>query len=536
MAQERLNKVMANAGIASRRACDALIEAGRVTVNGQVVTELGVKVDPALDQVRVDGDLLKARPSTRRSYLMLYKPAGVLSVFDDPRGRPGLESLLKGPTRLYPVGRLDLDSEGLLLLTDDGDITLKLSHPRFEHSKTYLVLVDRPPGSDTLARYRRGIQLDDGVTAPSQWRVLEHPVVLPPSDDPEAAEGVWLHVTMHEGRKRQIRRMAAAENMQVRRLVRIGVGSLKLDRKLRPGESRPLTRRELENLVEEVESAGPPAAPQRRAVAGIVAARQVGGPRPAGPRREDAPERGPRPSGPRRDDAPERGPRPSGPYRGGPRPTGPRREDAPERGPERGPRPAGPYRGGPRPAGPRREDAPERGPERGPRPAGPRSGDAPERGPRPSGPYRGGPRPAGPRRDDAPERGPRPSGPYRGGPRPAGPRSDDAPERGPRPSGPYRGGPRPAGPRREDAPERGPERGPRPSGPYRGGPRPSGPRREDASERGPARKGSPGRSPRGGAGARPPRAGGNRSPQGAHQARPRPSRPQSAGPKKPRKP
>ncbi|MEI2691865.1 MAG: pseudouridine synthase [Anaerolineae bacterium] len=254
MAQERLNKVMANTGIASRRACDEMIQASRVTVNGHVITELGVKVDPALDQVRVDGELIKASHSTRRSYLMLYKPAGVLSVFDDPRGRPGLEALLKGPVRLYPVGRLDLDSEGLLLLTDDGDLTLKLSHPRYEHAKTYLVLVDRPPGTDTLARFRRGIQLDDGVTAPSQWRVLEHPVVLPPSNDPAAAEGIWLHVTLYEGRKRQVRRMAAAEQMQVRRLVRIGVGSLKLDRKLQPGQNRALTRRELDSLLEEIDA------------------------------------------------------------------------------------------------------------------------------------------------------------------------------------------------------------------------------------------------------------------------------------------
>ncbi len=527
MAQERLNKVMANAGIASRRACDELIEAGRVTVNGRVVTELGVKVDPDLDQVRVDGDLLKPRSSSRRSYLMLYKPAGVLSVFDDPRGRPGLESLLKGPVRLYPVGRLDLDSEGLLLLTDDGDMTLKLSHPRYEHAKTYLVLVDRVPGTDTLARFRRGIQLDDGVTASSQWRVLEHPAVVPPTDDPDATEGVWVHVTMHEGRKRQIRRMAAAENLQVRRLVRIGVGSLKLDRKLRPGESRPLTRRELESLLEEAEGEGPPIVPRRREQSNppsahralradgsmpgprSVALRSGGprsGPKPSGPRRDDAPDRGPRPgprpSGPRRDDAPERQPDRRGPYAGGPRPAGPRRDDAPERQPGR----RGPYAGGPRPGGPRRDDAPERGPRPGPRPSGPRRDDAPERQPDRRGPYAGGPRPAGPRRDDAPDRGPRP------GPRSSGPRRDDAPERGPRP-GPRPSGPRPAGQRREDAPER--ESGRR------------GPARDDQQGRVPRREPGPGqqRPP----GSRPPRPAGQRQPGG------RPNHPPRTGPRKPRK-
>ncbi len=527
MAQERLNKVMANAGIASRRACDEMIEAGRVTVNGRVVTELGVKVDPDLDQVRVDGDLLKPRSSSRRSYLMLYKPAGVLSVFDDPRGRPGLESLLKGPVRLYPVGRLDLDSEGLLLLTDDGDMTLKLSHPRYEHAKTYLVLVDRVPGTDTLARFRRGIQLDDGVTASSQWRVLEHPAVVPPTDDPDATEGVWVHVTMHEGRKRQIRRMAAAENLQVRRLVRIGVGSLKLDRKLRPGESRPLTRRELESLLEEAEGEGPPIVPRRREQSNPPSAHRalradgsMSGPRSValrsgGPRSGPKPS-GPRPAGPRRDDAPDRGPRP-GPRPSGPRPGGPRREDAPERQPDR----RGPYAGGPR-----RDDAPDRGPRPGPRPSGPRPGgprrdDAPERQPDRRGPYAGGPR-----RDDASDRGPRP------GPRLSGPRRDDASDRGPRP------GPRPSGPRRDDAPERQPDR----RGPYAGGPRPAGPRREDAPEResgrrGPARDDQQGRVPRREPGPGQQRPPGSRPPRPAGQRQPggRPNHPPRTGPRKPRK-
>jgi 23S rRNA pseudouridine2605 synthase len=367
MAQERLNKVMANAGIASRRACDEMIQAGRVTVNGQVVTELGVKVDPARDQIRVDGDLLKPRVAERRNYLMLYKPAGVLSVFDDPRGRPGLESLLSGPVRLYPVGRLDLDSEGLLLLTDDGDLTLKLSHPRFEHVKTYLVLVDRVPGTDSLARYRRGILLEDGMTAPSQWRVLEHPAVVPPPDDPAAEEGVWLHVTMHEGRKRQIRRMAAAEKLQVRRLVRVGLGSLRLDRKLRPGESRPLTHREMQQLLQEVEGAAPPVVPRRReksgespnrGQSGRAPGQAVPGPRPSGPRPSGA-----RGGGPRREDQPEREPGRRPPYASGPKP-GPRTaraqpkrragaapgEDRPEREPRRAPASGQPPSGGGRSA------------------------------------------------------------------------------------------------------------------------------------------------------------------------------------------
>ncbi len=339
MAQERLNKVMANAGIASRRACDEMIQAGRVTVNGKVVNELGVKVDPERDQIRVDGDLLKPRLQAGRTYLMLYKPAGVLSVFDDPRGRPGLESLLKGPVRLYPVGRLDLDSEGLLLLTDDGDLTLKLSHPRYEHAKSYLVLVDRMPGTDTLAHFRRGIQLDDGVTAPSHWRVLEHPAMVPPSEDPSADEGVWLHVTMHEGRKRQIRRMASAEKLQVRRLVRVGLGSLRLDRKLRPGESRALTRREIQQLLDDAEAVEPAVAPKRAAAATHPSQRKA----PGAPARPS----GPQSRGPRREDQPDREPGRRPPYAGGPKP---------------GPRPSGARPTGPRPGGPRREDQPDREP------------------------------------------------------------------------------------------------------------------------------------------------------------------------------
>lgn len=376
MAQERLHKVMANAGVASRRACEEMIQAGRVTVNGRVVTELGVKVDTERDQIRVDGDLLKPRVQAGRTYLMLYKPVGVLSVFDDPRGRPGLESLLKGPLRLYPVGRLDLDSEGLLLLTDDGDLTLKLSHPRFEHVKTYLVLVDRMPGSDTLARFRRGIQLDDGVTAPSQWRVLEHPAIVPPPADPAAAEGVWLHVTMHEGRKRQIRRMAMAENLQVRRLVRIGLASLRLDRKLRPGESRPLTRLEMQQLKDAVAGQDLPDVPR-----GQERGRQT---RPGRtPERPGGGQRAPRPTGPR-----PAGARPQS-RPGSPRREGPPREPGP-RGPyereERGPRPAG-ARPDRRPVVQERDQNAGRSARRSRGPAGPRTGrpgGAP-RSPRPSG-------------------------------------------------------------------------------------------------------------------------------------------------------
>ena len=250
MAVERLHKVMANAGIASRRECEEMIAAGRVSVNGKIVTEMGIKVDPQRDLIRLDDEPIKARVQPKPVYIMLYKPAGYLSVFDDERGRPGLEALVKMDTRLYPVGRLDADSEGLQLLTNDGELTLRLSHPRYEHTKTYLVLLDRIPGTNSLARFRRGIELEDGRTSPSEWRMLEKPPSVSPPADPAQAQGVWVQVTLREGRKRQIRRMAAAERLAVRRLIRIGMGPLRLDRKLRPGQSRPLTGAELRLLQE----------------------------------------------------------------------------------------------------------------------------------------------------------------------------------------------------------------------------------------------------------------------------------------------
>lgn len=240
MAHERLNKVMANAGIASRRACDEMIQAGRVTVNGRVVTELGVKVDPEQDQVRVDGDLIKARPATRRSYLMLYKPAGVLSVFDDPRGRPGLETLLQGPVRLYPVGRLDLDSEGLLLLTDDGRLQARIADPRFKLPKTYLVQVEGEIGAAALEQLRRGLRLNDGMTRPAKAERIDPPDLWP-RDPPvrfrKSVPDCWIRLTITEGRNRQVRRMTAAVGHPTLRLVRWAVGDWTLEG-LAPGQWR----------------------------------------------------------------------------------------------------------------------------------------------------------------------------------------------------------------------------------------------------------------------------------------------------------
>ncbi|MCS6843801.1 MAG: rRNA pseudouridine synthase [Caldilineales bacterium] len=265
MALERLQKVMARAGVASRRACEEMIAAGRVQVNGRVVTELGTKVDPQRDRIAVDGVPIAVPSEPKRVYLMLYKPAGYLSVFNDERGRPGLEQLVSSEERLFTVGRLDLDSEGLMLLTNDGELTQVLTHPGYQHPKVYLVLVDRPPSTDALAQLRRGVVLDGQKTAPSSWRVLDEPPKVPPlPQGGSAAQGVWLKVVLREGRKRQIRRMAAAVGLEVRRLIRIQLGPLVLDRRLKPGGSRRLTADEVRRLRRSAEASQPPAPPRRR--------------------------------------------------------------------------------------------------------------------------------------------------------------------------------------------------------------------------------------------------------------------------------
>lgn len=264
MPEERLQKVMARAGIASRRACEEIILQGRVEVNGRIVKEMGLKVDPEKDRIVIDGQVLVWDAKPRYYYLMLYKPPGVLSVFDDPRGRPGLEQLVKTEERLFAVGRLDLDSEGLMLLTNNGEIAQTLSHPRHEHAKTYLVLVDRRPGTDAIARLRHGVVLEGEKTAPSRWEILHDMPRVHSLAGAEKVEGVWLKVTLREGRKRQIRRMAALEGIAVRRLIRIRIGPLTLDGSLAPGQSRPLTRTEVQRLRAQVAGARKGSRPRRR--------------------------------------------------------------------------------------------------------------------------------------------------------------------------------------------------------------------------------------------------------------------------------
>ncbi len=235
MAEERLQKVLANAGIASRRKCEEIIRQGRVTVNGQVVTELGTQVDPERDIITVDGRRIELVEGY--TYIALHKPPGIITTADDPWGRTTVLDLVDVDARVYPVGRLDADSEGLLLLTNDGEFTHRLTHPSFEHRKEYHVLVAGRPSQEDLERLRSGVRLEDGMTAPSELEVLRH----------ERGD-TWLRMILHEGRKRQIRRMADAVGHPVRRLIRVRMGPIRLGN-LAPGQWRHLSRREVKQLL-----------------------------------------------------------------------------------------------------------------------------------------------------------------------------------------------------------------------------------------------------------------------------------------------
>jgi 23S rRNA pseudouridine2605 synthase len=231
---ERLQKVLAHAGIASRRRAEQLILQGRVTVNGRPVTQLGTKVDPSRDDIRVDGQ--RVHLTAHHVYILLNKPAGVLSTMHDPGGRRSLGDLVSARERLYPVGRLDADSEGLILLTDDGDLANRLTHPRYEHDKEYRVLVNGTPSDETLEAWRRGVVLEGERTAPATVDVLR-----------KGKDGTLLRVTMHEGRKRQIRSVAALLGHPVRELRRVRIGPLRLG-SLQPGQWRHLTEQEMGDL------------------------------------------------------------------------------------------------------------------------------------------------------------------------------------------------------------------------------------------------------------------------------------------------
>ncbi len=233
MAEERLQKVLAAAGIASRRASEELIVAGRVHVNGEVA-EIGRKVDPERDVVTVDGERVNVDPD--RVYLMLNKPQGVVTTVDDPEGRPTVMDLINLPQRLYPVGRLDQDTEGLLLLTNDGELTNALTHPSYGVERVYLALVPGPVRGRTLAQLRAGVELEDGLAKPVRARVLE-----------TQRSKALVEVVMTEGRKREVRRMLGALGLQVERLARISYGGVELG-DLRQGKWRFLNPAEVSLL------------------------------------------------------------------------------------------------------------------------------------------------------------------------------------------------------------------------------------------------------------------------------------------------
>jgi 23S rRNA pseudouridine2605 synthase len=229
--EDRLQKLMSHAGLGSRRACEEIIAAGRVTVNGHVAV-LGEKADPVKDRILVDGQPLKLPEAN--IYVAIYKPRGVLSAVSGQDPRPKVRDLVDIPGHLYPVGRLDLDSEGLILLTDDGDLANRLTHPRYGHEKEYRVLVARRPDEEQLQAWRRGVVLEDGYrTAPAEVQFVE-----------PFGKGAWLRVIMREGRKRQIRETGAQIGLPVVKIIRTRIGSLTLGR-LKPGEWRYLTSQEV---------------------------------------------------------------------------------------------------------------------------------------------------------------------------------------------------------------------------------------------------------------------------------------------------
>jgi 23S rRNA pseudouridine2605 synthase len=231
---ERLQKLLAQAGYGSRRACEEFITAGRVRVNGQVAV-LGQKADLSADKVTIDGKPLAA--PEKLTYIALYKPRNIISSVDDEVGRKTVRDLIPEAGHLYPVGRLDWDSEGLILMTNDGDLTNKLTHPRYGHQKEYRVLVARRPDPEQIQTWRRGVVLEDGTkTAPVEIYV-----------EAGAGKGAWLRVTMGEGRKRQIRETGSLLGLPVVRIVRVRIGTLFLGN-LKPGEWRHLTDGEVAEL------------------------------------------------------------------------------------------------------------------------------------------------------------------------------------------------------------------------------------------------------------------------------------------------
>lgn len=231
---ERLQKVLARAGLGSRRRCEEMIAEGRVRVDGETA-ELGRRIDPTVARVDVDGVPVVLDPEI--VHWLLNKPAGYVTTASDPEGRPTVLALVPESPRVFPVGRLDMDTEGLLVMTNDGELANLLAHPSHGVEKEYFAEVDGTPSPGALRALREGVQLDDGVTRPARVRLVQQ----------SGAGTSGVEITVKEGRKRMVRRMCSAVGHPVRRLVRTRIGSLR-DSRLRPGSWRPLTTDEVRRL------------------------------------------------------------------------------------------------------------------------------------------------------------------------------------------------------------------------------------------------------------------------------------------------
>jgi pseudouridine synthase len=242
--QERLQKILARAGFASRRGAEALMQEGRVTVNGALVRELGTKADPARDDIRVDG--VRVKGAGAPVYIVLNKPRGVVTTRRDPSGRPTVMDLVPGVPGLFPVGRLDLTTEGLILLTNDGAFAERVAHPRFEVPRVYHAKVRGVPDAKTLARLRRGVRLKDALLVVDRVRVVD------------VDRHAWVEVALHEGKQHEVRRLLEAVGHPVSKLRRVSFGPVTL-RSLAPGEHRPLRPGEIAGLLRGDASPTPPA-------------------------------------------------------------------------------------------------------------------------------------------------------------------------------------------------------------------------------------------------------------------------------------
>jgi pseudouridine synthase len=238
---ERLQKILSQAGVASRRLSEELIAQGRVQVNGVTVTELGTKADPDADEIKVDGRRIQAQK--RKRYILLHKPRGYITTRSDPQGRPTVLDLLRGVREyIYPVGRLDYDSEGLILLTNDGELAARLTHPRHEVDKVYEARVRGIPDQHVLERLAKGVTIDDRRTAPAKVRLID-----PPNKRPSENEQTRIELAIHEGRQRQVRKMFDAVGHPVVRLKRVRIGPIE-DPDMPPGHWRDLTPQEVARL------------------------------------------------------------------------------------------------------------------------------------------------------------------------------------------------------------------------------------------------------------------------------------------------